>query len=115
MVTSLNFKTRFPEFTSETDERVEFFITDAYLEVDTSWGTLQDIGVSYLTAHLLALSNKSLTSSSSIGQVASKSVEGVSISYATNANDSTYLSSTSYGQRYLQLKKRVKVGMVKLV
>jgi len=114
MITATSFKTRFPEFTSIADARIELFIEDAVLVLnEVNWGTKYDLGLYYLTAHYLALGEKSsVGNSGSNGQVASKAVDGTSISY-NNATltgvDDSYYSSTSYGQRYLQLRKSLGV------
>ncbi len=47
----------FPEFESAGRSLVESKIADAVLDIDTTvWGAKTDIGVKYLTAHILALS-----------------------------------------------------------
>lgn len=121
MANLTDFRTRFPEFDDPvaTDERVELFLGDSELIVPKSWGNVRDIGIYYLTAHNLAVSIK--TSSGNVGgisQVASRAVEGVSISYnnkTADNNSEDYYSSTSYGKRYLDLERRKNVGMARLV
>jgi hypothetical protein len=116
-VTPTTFKTRFPEFSTETDPRIQIFIDDSEIFISESkFGTLFDLAVSYLTAHYLSVADKSSSgSSSSVGSVASKSVEGVSVSFnkmaaATQADD--FYASTIYGQRYLELRSQIAVGNV---
>ena len=119
MVIASDFKARFTEFNSVDDARIDLFIEDAYLQVGSTWGKLQDLGVLYLSAHLLTLATKSASGiSSAVDTVASKSVEGVSISYATQSptNDKqAYYMTTTYGQRFLELSKMVNVGRALLV
>ena len=80
---------------------------------ETYWGTKYDLGLYYLTAHYLTLAEKSANgSSSSNGQIASKAVDGVSISYnnPTSTSDTdTYYNSTTYGQRYVVLRNNLGV------
>ena len=115
-MTAIEFKTRFPEFSNISDATVDINIQDAEIMVTKSkWGKLYDIGVAYLAAHSLALSVKSANGNSgAVNQVASKSVEGISVSYAvaqgTVAED--YYQSTTYGKRYLNLLSQVSVGNV---
>lgn len=109
-----SFKVRFPEFASVDDARIQLFIDDSVIILNpTYWGNRYDIGICYYTAHLLAVGIKSEAgSSNSTGAISSKSVDGVSISYAMSApkNDAdSFLNSTQYGQRYLTLRKTLGV------
>lgn len=54
-VTVQSFKAAFPEFQRAADALVQTKIDEAELEVGTAWGTTRDLGVSYLTAHLLSI------------------------------------------------------------
>jgi len=116
MANITDFRIRFPEYDDPiaTDERVQLFLEDSELIVPTSWGNVRDVGIYYLTAHELAVSIKTTSGSSGgVAQVASKSVEGVSVSYNNKtAENSTedYYASTSYGKRYLDLARRKNVG-----
>lgn len=116
MANITDFRTRFPEFDDPiaTDERVQLFLDDSELMIPTSWGNVRDIGIYYLTAHELAISIKTSSGSTDgIAQVASKSVEGVSVSYNNKATENStedYYASTSYGKRYLDLARRKNVG-----
>ena len=117
MITPTTFKIRFPEYDSIDDVRIQLFLDDSALQISESkFGTSYDLAISYLTAHYLTLSIKTDTGSSgSIGQVASKSVEGVSVSYNNATADSqsdSYYSSTSYGQRYLDIRSQITVGNI---
>ena len=114
MITTALFKTRFPEFTSISDARVQLFIDDAVVILnETNWSEKYDLGLYYLTAHYLVLGEKSSAGNSgSNGQIASKAVDGTSVSYnnpTLNGSDDSYFSSTSYGQRYLELRKSLGV------
>ena len=114
MIDPASFKIRFPEFVSVDDARIQLFIDDAIVILNESyWGEKYDLGLYYLVAHYLILGDTTEAgSSSSIGPVSSKSVDGVSISYAqftpTNEADAL-LFSTVYGQRYLALRKTLGV------
>lgn len=117
MITPTTFKIRFPEFETQDDSRVELFINDATTQIsEAKFGTSYDIALAYLTAHYLSLSVKSSSGSSgNVGAIASKSVEGVSVSYnqaqAKDQKESYYLSTT-YGQRYLELRSQITVGNI---
>ena len=117
MVTTSTFKTRFPEFESQDNDRVQLFLDDSATQIsETKFGTSYDLAISYITAHYLSLATKTANGSSgSVGAVASKSVEGVSVSYnqatANNQNES-YYASTSYGQRYLEIRSQITTGNV---
>ena len=54
-MTPSEFKTQFPEFAAETDERVQLFIDRAAPHFDVErWGDLYPDGVAYHVAHELA-------------------------------------------------------------
>lgn len=117
-ITPALFKVRFPEFDTVADDRIQLFLDDAALVMDAGvWGDVYDLGQSYLAAHYLALANKSAggSSGSVSGPIASRSVDGVSVSYAGSPSASTsanagYYSTTSYGQRYMTLLKNLGVA-----
>lgn len=107
-----SFKTRFSEFVSVADARIQVFIDDSEIIInETYWGTKYDLGISYLTAHFLILAQKSEAGSTTplSGAVTGRSVDGTSVNYASpptpdNQNEA-YYSQTVYGQRYLALRK----------
>ena len=106
--TPTNFKSRFPEFNAITDDRIQIFIDDALLVIkEATWGTTYSLGVCYLTAHYLALSEASSNGNSgSVGNVASQAVDGVSISFNNPSMSSAsmaYYNSSQYGQRFYSL------------
>ncbi len=108
--TPTNFIARFPEFDSIENARIEIFIEDSLLILnEVVWGNLYSLGVCYLTAHYLALSEETLNGGAgSVGNIASQAVDGTSISFNTyspdNANQSYWLS-TQYGQRFYSLMR----------
>lgn len=118
-VTPSAIKARFPEFTSETDAFIQIHLDDAVLDLDeTRWGDLYAQGVAYLTAHLLVSAKRRAANTGAVpaaGAVASKSVGDVSISYASsgrvdNSVGAVEYNSTTYGQRYLTLRRMVGTG-----
>jgi len=119
-VTPTTFKARYTEFASETDARVQVYITDAELEMDEGrWGDLYDRGLSALTAHLLAIANRNAASSgtgiSLGGALTSRTVGSVSVSFGsapTSGSTEAYLLSTAYGAEYLRLVQIVGTGIV---
>lgn len=118
-----SFVIRYPEFCAIPVKRVQIFINDAEQDVSTiKFDELtRDRIVSALSAHYLALSQQTAGGNSgSIGNVASKTVDKVSVTYATpDANVSkgsnAYYNSTKYGQEYLSLLRRHCVAMVTVV
>ena len=115
MITPASFKIRFPEFVSEKDARVQLFIDDTVLLMNTvSWGAKYDLGQSYMTAHFLAVGNDSEAGNDAgTGPIAAKSVDGASVSFggsvAKNQWESSY-ATTVYGQRYLALVKTLGIA-----
>ena len=116
-VTPADIKTRFPEFDSVNDSRIQIFIDDAELELDEGrWGDLYDKGLSYLTAHLLYMGEQSAGGSGAgLGPLSTKSIGDVSVSfgsYLAADNDANSFNSTSYGQEYYRLMIMVGMGAV---
>ena len=114
--TAALFKARFPEFASVADARVELFLADAALVMDTTiWGDVYDLGQSYLTAHYLSLAESSAASGGSTavsGPVTGRTVDGVSVTYGTStaigtSSNAAYWQQTVYGQRYATLLKNL--------
>jgi hypothetical protein len=110
-----SFKIRFPEFDSVSDARIQLFIDDAVIVLNSVyWGDKYDLGLNYLTAHLLTLGTKSEAgSSTSVGGIASRAVDGAQVSYNVTPTENqadAELASTIYGQRYLALRKTLGVA-----
>lgn len=106
-ITPADIKLRFPEFDSVIDGRIQLFIDDATATVNPNCSNA-DLMIAYLTAHLLFISDKTDSGSGgNISPVISESVGDVSRSFgvsANNSNSDAYYNSTSYGQRYLDLR-----------
>lgn len=104
-----NFRIRFPEFEDAgtyPDARVQLFIDDATATVNGNCSN-SDLMICYLAAHLLLLSTQTATGNTKTTQsIASKAVDGVSVSYnggiSDDVTDNFY--STAYGQRYVDLR-----------
>ncbi len=107
MITTAEFKVRFPEFVASDDTRVQLFIDDATATVNSNCLN-SDLMIAYLSAHLLVGGTRTLTGDSlPIKAVASQSVGDVSVSYTTASSDTAsvdFYTSTAYGARYLNLK-----------
>lgn len=124
MITPADFKIRFPEFTGVDNTRIQLFIDDSVLILNEAfWGPKYDMGLSYYSAHLLKIAIRTEpglnSSANNVGPISSKSVDGVSVSYAISASSSTdtaddFLKSTAYGQRYLLLRKSLGVGAMSI-
>lgn len=116
-VTTATFKVRFPEFVSQDDSRIQLFLDDAETMLNfTYWGTKYDLGVNYYTAHELAKSIAYISSGGSgggSGVISGKSVDGVSVSYATSTPSNTkeaYYMSTPYGIKYWSLLRSLPIA-----
>lgn len=112
-----NFRVKFSEFSKIGDEVILNFIEEAKLQINPKiWGRYYEVGVIYLTAHLITMQgllNDSTTNNPTpIQEVSSKSVGALSISYTSNKtgfeNESGDYFLTKYGKRFLELKKIVK-------
>ena len=116
MITSTDFKIRFPEFTSIADAKINLLIDEAYLSIGAKYGKFQDTAVLYFVAHNLVIETNGLNAMSAT--VSSQSVDGVSVTYAmpTTINEiNAYYGSTGYGQKYLYYFNIVRVGQASIV
>lgn len=117
-LTVASFQARFPEFASVSNARVQLFIDAATPYFDVArWGETLDEGMAYRVAHELKMSDATAAGKVAgvSGLAASKSVGGVSVSYAAASglkHTDVYWMGTSYGQRYLQLRRIAGFGAV---
>ena len=101
------FRTRFPEFVTQTDARIEMYLGDALIIF-----ALSETAVLYLAAHLLTLDIDSGAGSTGAstdggdGEVVSESAGGVSASFKSGAKKEkdVFYMSTAYGRRYIALR-----------
>jgi hypothetical protein len=122
-ITPAEFKERFPEFDSVDDLRVQTFIDKALLNIgESEWGAYFVEGQLYLTAHFLALDERSRNSGGTpeAGPVIARKIGDVSVTFASPASASggsveNPYGQTSYGQEYWRLVKIVGEGMVAIV
>ena len=119
MMTVPEFLTRYPEFTDTSVPLIEVAISDAIPFFDTCrWGDYLAQGYAALVAHTLSI-GKMESASSGLGtvegQVQSKQVDGVAVSFmgqgAYKVIDSD-LAKTSYGMKYMRLRRLVGIGCV---
>lgn len=118
MITPNTFKIRFPEFNSIADATIQMLLDESYLLL-TKENKYQDTMVMYLTAHnLVVQQNQANGNNAPIQLATSKSVGNVSTSYSNPADsnpDISFYMSTSYGQKYLEYKRALSIGNVRLV
>jgi len=103
-------KEMFPEFVSKSDAFIQLYIDQAILSVNTRiWLGKSELGVAYLTGHLLAMVIQSTSGVS--GNVTSEKVGDLSRNYASvslpNMNE---YSLTNYGLEYLRLRKSLQIS-----
>jgi len=116
-MTPAEFKTRFPEFASETDARVQLFITDADPVFDVErWDTFYPAGVAYYVAHKLAVANAQVTAGTAgllFSDAVNKKVGDLQVQRSEAAllrKMEDPMMSTTYGQEYRRLQKLVGIG-----
>ncbi len=115
-VTYASFVVLFPAFTTgvaEEQDRITAYIALASNSVSSSvWVDWTDEGISFLTAHMLTLANQAGSGTGGSGAGALTKVKvgqleknyGFSMDLISTQNG---LLSTSYGQRYLQLRSQL--------
>jgi len=112
LYSAADFKTRFPEFTAVEDPTVTTHLEECgtMLSAD-KYGAKYQQALFLLTAHRLKLIEDD-TNGLNVGGniVASRSIEGGSISFKNTATTTTelYYSKTSYGLAFMVLKKTVR-------
>jgi len=118
-VTYDSFIILFPDFITAVvaeQDRITAYIAQASNSVPSSvWGDWTDEGISYLTAHILSLANQAGSGAGGSGSGVITKVKvgqlektyGFSIDLVTTENG---LLSTSYGQRYLQLRNQLSLS-----
>lgn len=112
-ITADEFITAFPEFAEQETETVEMFIERAGCYISTyNYGVLRNgcrkLAIEYMVAHLLTLNDKIKSGNTSGGQVASTSIDKVSVSLTpptTNGLYQYWLGTTAYGLALLALLK----------
>jgi Protein of unknown function (DUF4054) len=111
-VTAAEFRAYFPGvFDTTSDTLINLRIAEAELNVNESvWGAKYELGLSYLTAHLLSSVPSAPGNGGAVGPVTSKRIGDVAMSYGAVGSVSTVYDSTSYGQRYEYYKSIVQSG-----
>ena len=124
----MSFRDEYPEFSKVDDDTIKHFLESSALVVSKkAWGKLYNLGLFAYTAHRLAIrgflnrdldDNVIFNNGENFKSVSSKSAGGLTIGYTTQStstgNPSDYdLSSTSYGQEYLRLRRLITpIGVV---
>lgn len=112
-ITADDFITDFSEFAEQETEVVELFIKRAGCYISTyNYGVLRNdcrkLAIEYMTAHLLTLNNNIKNGNTTGGQVASTSIDKVSVSLTPPPTNNLYqywLGQTTYGLTLLALLK----------
>ena len=94
-----------PELTSQTDDRINYFITEAARYVNASiWGAKTDFAHALYTAHLMTMAG-----SGGAGNVSSERVGDLSRTYSVDTSSGS-MSGTSYGQQFLSARKSLLIS-----
>jgi len=116
MTSVADFIKRFPEFCDVDDDRVQMFLDDAALLMNSpnKWLSFYDVAQAYYTAHLLTVAEATESGDSGIlAPIKEQEVDDVVIKSAIADVKATYddLYSTSYGKRYVTYRRLVTVGV----
>ena len=110
-----------PELASQTEDRINFFISAAALYINTSiWGAKADFAHALYTAHLMTIANIGGVSGSSgaSGTVTSEKVGDLSRTYSdtssTSGSNSTNseLMGTGYGRQFLAQRRSLLISPI---
>ncbi len=107
--TATSMKFKFPEFADIDDATLEFAIEEAAMTVTDAWEVSGSLALMYLAAHLVAagVASANALASGGGGAVQSESIGRFSITYKSLPNSSAAvddLSSSSYGNRYIDIR-----------
>jgi len=98
------FRAAYPEFSAEADTTIQINLDLFVIIYGTGYGSLVDHMQGLYTAHKLTLNNQSQDTT---GQIISKTVGDVSVTYANTeksiAGGASLLHSTRYGKELAQL------------
>lgn len=97
------------EFAEVSATRIQLFLDFAATQINVcAWGNKADQGLIYLTGHFLKLDLDNANGGAAAGPVSQEAVGQVSASYqiGESFSDSEF-GVTSYGRRYLELRKTV--------
>lgn len=122
-MTPTSFKTRFPQFAAEDDDRIQFFIDDADPFFDVCrWGGFYEVGIANFVAHELVVANADAAAAAAGGASAgmSNNTTTKKVDMVQVTRDATLLQAeandpymrTVYGQRYVELRDQVGMGAV---
>ena len=111
-----NFHIRFPEFCDIDDARVQLFLDDAALLMDSpnKWLDFYDVAHAYFAAHLITVSMSSETGDTgALAPIRKQEVDDVTIEQAVadvhpNMDE---LLTTVYGKRYWSYRRIITVGI----
>tara|TARA_R110002020_G_scaffold25874_3_gene83696 strand:- start:366 stop:725 length:360 start_codon:yes stop_codon:yes gene_type:complete len=115
MATIATFRERFPEFSVESDTRVQLFLDDAELLMASpdKWLAYYDTAHAYYAAHFLycALQTE-MGDGGVLAPIKKQEVDDVMVeqavtALAANASD---LQSTAYGKRYVNYRRLIAAG-----
>lgn len=109
-VTATNIKDCFPEFGQLPDTLVDKYRLQAERRINlVQWGEKADDGILWLTAHLLKLYQQIKAGAfAKAGPISEKKVGDLSIKFAIPGTlKHSWLSSTTYGQYFQDLKTGV--------
>lgn len=109
MITATDFKALFPEFSEESDTRIDLFIPIAQLSVNENvWGAMTDPATAFLTAHILSMANRG--GSGAAGPVTMEKVGDLQRGYGDLGSTlKSELATTPYGLEYLRLRNQLLV------
>jgi hypothetical protein len=110
MADVVSFHTRFPEFCDVDDARVQLFLDDAALLMDSpnKWLDFYDVAHSYFAAHLLSVASSSESGDTgALAPIRKQEVDDVMIENAVadvhpNMDE---LLTTVYGKRYWSYRR----------
>lgn len=116
MASVADFQTRFPEFSAVVSDRIQMFLDDAALLMNSpnKWLSFYDVAQLYYAAHFLTAAEATESGDSGVlAPIKEQEVDDVVIKSAISDIKPTAedLHSTSYGKRYISYRRIITVGM----
>ena len=107
--TAADFTTRFPVFEGVETDIVDTALSEAVSHADDSWVSEPDFRLArmLMAAHVLTLDGHGKTVEAELAQAGDfRLYKSGGLTLETDSNIQTWLEKTSYGRRYLALRRR---------
>ncbi len=105
-----------PEFAGKSNSTLDLFAAQAEIQItEKVWLTRYDMGVAYLTAHMITMADRNARSGGNkvTGELRKTKVGNLEREYAVDdKNSDGAYNLTSYGKEFIRLRKQLVIGPI---